>query len=43
MAFGDYLNGPAYKKQVLELEGKLSELQDRYIQANAVASQLPEL
>ncbi len=43
MAFGDYLNGPAYRRQVYELESKLSELQGRYTQTQAVASQLPEL
>lgn len=37
MALSDYLNGPAHKRQAQDLERKLSELQDRYAQMQALA------
>lgn len=37
MAIGDYFNGPTYRRRVQELEGQLTEIQERYAQMQALA------
>lgn len=37
MTLGDYINGPAYKRQVQDLDRQLAELQERYAQMQALA------
>jgi hypothetical protein len=37
MAIGDYFNGPTYRRRVQELEGQLTEVQERYAQMQALA------
>src|SRR5262245_59920758 len=40
MALGDYLNGPKYRQQVIDLEGRLAELQQRYEQMQILAKKI---
>ena len=40
MALSDYFNGPANRRRVLELERQLADLQDRYVQIQALAKKL---
>lgn len=37
MALSDYLNGPTYRRKVQELEGRLADVQERYVQMEALA------
>ncbi len=37
MALSDFLNGPTYRRRVLDLESQLAELQERYAQMQALA------